>query len=318
MSDDERRFPADPKIRFTIDCDDLEFALSEFIDKQEYRLFSIFPADEPRRAIVERDGTYVMLEKKADPGSEEPKTSAELRGIVVTLPDDSEWHEGRAGMLYRDLLPCRAGGRLIASQIRIPDGGPVPDYVHFHKVAFQVIFCLKGSCRLVYEYQGEPFDFSAGDCVLQPPGIRHRVLECSDGFEVLELSSPAEHPTYADHEMDLPNPHIDPEKDFAGQHFHRHIAKDGDGPRTDLGLAEPSSGAVLGELIRPRGSRSERVEFGRPDSALVYVAEGGAEMTGGPSGPLVLAEGSSCFIPEVPDSAIECTDASALIFRLRL
>ena len=32
-------------------------------------------------------------------------------------------------MLYRDLLADRAGGALIASHIRIPHGGAVPDYV---------------------------------------------------------------------------------------------------------------------------------------------------------------------------------------------
>ena len=30
-------------------------------------------------------------------------------------------------MHYRDLIPSRLGGSIIASHIRIPDGGPVPD-----------------------------------------------------------------------------------------------------------------------------------------------------------------------------------------------
>jgi hypothetical protein len=45
----------------------------------------------------------------------------------------------------------------------------------------------------------------AGDMVLQPPGIRHRVLESSPGLEVVEISCPALHETFADHEMELPN-----------------------------------------------------------------------------------------------------------------
>jgi hypothetical protein len=40
----------------------------------------------------------------------------------------------RAGMQYRDLIPGRLGGRFIASHIRIPDGGDVPDYVHYHRI----------------------------------------------------------------------------------------------------------------------------------------------------------------------------------------
>jgi quercetin dioxygenase-like cupin family protein len=98
----------------------------------------------------------------------------------------------------------RHGGRFIASHIQIPEGGPVPDYVHFHKVHFQMIYCYKGWVKVVYEDQGEPFVMHAGDCVLQPPTIRHRVLESSDALEVVEISCPAEHETFADLEMDLP------------------------------------------------------------------------------------------------------------------
>ncbi len=65
----------------------------------------------------------------------------------------------------------------------IADAGPVPDYVHF-----QMIYCYKGWVRVVYEDQGEPFVMNAGDCVLQPPEIRHRVLECSVDLGVVQIS----------------------------------------------------------------------------------------------------------------------------------
>ena len=74
------------------------------------------------------------------------------------------------------------------SHIRILKAGPVSDYVHFHKIRFQMIFCNKGWAKLVYEDQGSPFIFQAGDCILQPPEIRHQVLENSDGFEVVEIA----------------------------------------------------------------------------------------------------------------------------------
>ncbi len=76
--------------------------------------------------------------------------------------------------------------------------------------------------RVAYEDQGEPFVLNAGDCVLQPPEIRHRVLECSDGLEVVELGCPAEHPTMVDHAMTLPTGKVDPARDFNGQLFVRH------------------------------------------------------------------------------------------------
>ena len=71
-------------------------------------------------------------------------------------------------MEYRDLLPDRLGGRLIASHIRIRDGGPVPDYVHYHAIDFQLIYVRAGWVRVVYEDQGPPFVMHAGDCVVQP------------------------------------------------------------------------------------------------------------------------------------------------------
>ena len=52
-------------------------------------------------------------------------------------------------------IPDRLGGSaIIASHIRIPEGGPVGDSVHFHRVGFQLIFCYKGWVEVVYEDQG--------------------------------------------------------------------------------------------------------------------------------------------------------------------
>jgi quercetin dioxygenase-like cupin family protein len=107
-------------------------------------------------------------------------------------------------MEYRDLIPGRLGGRVAASHIRLPEGGVVPDYVHYHKIGFQMIYCWRGKVKVVYEDFGDPFWLEPGDCVLQPPEIRHRVLENAAGTEVIELSSPAVHETWADHETDLP------------------------------------------------------------------------------------------------------------------
>jgi len=103
--------------------------------------------------------------------------------------------------------------------------------LHFHVCRFQLIFCVRGSVLLVYEDQGQPFWLRAGDCVLQPPGIRHKVLETPQGgVEVLEVGSPAEHLTVQDLEMTLPTQTVDAERqwaqeyDGAPQKFVRHNA----------------------------------------------------------------------------------------------
>ena len=95
--------------------------------------------------------------------------------------------------------------------------------VHFHSVGFQLIFCYKGWVDLVYEDQGEPFRLHAGNCVIQPPEIRHRVLYASDNIEVIEIGVPAEHVTTIEQELELPNGY-DPDRAFEGQRFVHHKA----------------------------------------------------------------------------------------------
>ena len=57
-----------------------------------------------------------------------------------------------------------------------------------------MFYVLRGWIRFVYEGHGE-HTFGPGDCVLQPPGIVHNELDCSDDVEILEIYSPAVHPT---------------------------------------------------------------------------------------------------------------------------
>lgn len=179
--------------------------------------------------------------------------------MLTRAATDTQWGVGRAGMRYRDLLPERHGGAFIASHFRILDGGPVPDYVHFHKFRFQTIFCRKGWVRVVYEGQGDPFVMYAGDCVLQPPENRHRVLESSAGAEVVELGTPAEHITMADHNLALPTPELYPQRDFSSQRFVRHVAAEAtwspwrmDGfEMRDTGIAAATAGLAGVRVLRP-------------------------------------------------------------------
>ena len=222
------------------------------------RLETIYPADNPSVASLSGHGLRLRIEKGADvpPGRiriltddpdsfadgqrrmtapngteievvplsarvERPETQHEF--AVRRLRDEAPWVIGRAGMHYRDLIPSRLGGAIIASHIRIPDGGPVPDMVHYHTVGFQLIFCYKGWVDVLYEDQGEMLRLSAGDCVTQPPEIRHRVCHASPDIEVIEIGVPAEHVTTIDHEMTLPNGRGDPAREWQGQRFVHHV-----------------------------------------------------------------------------------------------
>ena len=86
-----------------------------------------------------------------------------------------------------------------------------------------MIYCVRGRIQVVYEDQGPPFWLETSDCILQPPGIRHRVLYSEAGAEVIEVSSPAEHETWIEHELTLPTATINKERDFLGSRFVRHV-----------------------------------------------------------------------------------------------
>jgi shikimate kinase/quercetin dioxygenase-like cupin family protein len=246
-----------------------EFAasLSHFTSQLGFRVDHIFPADNPAVAVLRRDDITVVLDRDAqtahratrsvEPPFVVPEGHQTL--AVSHLRDDRDSVVGRAGMVYRDLIPDRYGGRFIASHIHIFDGGPVPDYVHHHDIRFQMIYCARGWVKVVYEDQGEPFVMHEGDCVLQPPHIRHRVLESSAGLEVVEVSCPAEHVTSADHDLPLPTSLVRPDRDFGGQRFVRHRSATAewkpwrvDGFETrDSGIADATSGLAGARVVRP-------------------------------------------------------------------
>jgi quercetin dioxygenase-like cupin family protein len=94
--------------------------------------------------------------------------------------------------------------------------------VHYHTVGFQLIFCYTGWVDVLYEDQGDMIRLHAGDCVTQPPGIRHRVCHASPDIEVVEIGVPAEHVTTIDHDFELPNGVGDPSREWDGQVFVHH------------------------------------------------------------------------------------------------
>jgi len=339
-------------------CRDLAATLGFFTDRLGFKVNLIFPADAPQVAVISGHGLTVRLE--AGDAAATPITLRLLCDLSslptgtphllaapggarielvearqpVTVPDGTQefvlsrmggadaWGVGRAGMQYRDLIPSRLGGRFIASHIRIPVGGPVPDYVHFHRIRFQVIYCKAGWARLVYEDQGAPFLFQAGDCVLQPPEIRHRVLEASDGLEVIEIGCPALHETFADHAMSLPTPHLLTERDFGGQRFVRHVAAEArwlpwraDGfEMRDTGIAAATDGLAGVRVVRPHGGGA-KATFGPHggEFLFLFVLAGEVGLDGENLGRHRLEANDSCVIPSDAAFALDAGVGSEIL-----
>lgn len=303
------------------------------------RLDMIWPADDPRVAVFSGHGLRLRIEKDAaeppgtiriltdDPGGfagGERRLVAPngtvieiddldppllmpvpLQSFVVRrLADQAPWIIGRAGMQYRDLIPDRLGGSVIASHIRIPDGGPVPDMVHFHKVGFQLIFCLRGWVDVLYEDQGDRLRLTPGDCFIQPPEIRHRVMEASDNVEVIEIGVPAEHVTEIDHEMELPTPHLRPDREWQGQRFVHNLASDAAwGPARlpgyiarDTTICDNTQG-VAGVMVMRRGEGLPAWTRHDTDILFTFVMDGALTLEGEGHDPVRLEPGDAFVVP---------------------
>ena len=331
---------------------DLTADLAYFIETLRFRLDAIYPADDPAVAVLSAHGLRIRLERGAavapgvvrllsdDPDSiaggkreltapngtrilivdahprlETPPTAHAF--VVRRLTDHAPWVIGRAGMRYRDLIPGRLGGSIIASHIHIPDAGPVPDRVHYHTVRFQLIFCYSGWVRLVYEDQGPPFILRAGDCVIQPPRIRHRVLESSADLQVIEVGVPAEHLTTFDHEMELPTSNFRPDRDFEGQTFCRSEAANAvwtpwrlqgfEARETGIGAA--TYGVASVQIVRSAGSTHGQVTSHTSDILFTFVLSGSVTLRGDGQGAHALTEGDAYVIP--PNLKSSLSDCSA-------
>ena len=103
----------------------------------------------------------------------------------------------RAYAKYRDLGIAEAtDGMVQAHVIRfVPPCRPEEvARLHSHDVDFQMVYVLKGWIRSEFEGQGA-ITMHVGSSWIQPPGIRHRVLDYSDDCEVLEIILPADFDT---------------------------------------------------------------------------------------------------------------------------
>ena len=265
-----------------------------------------------KRELVAPNGTKIEIDE-LNPPMQMPTTVHSF--VVRRLADQAPWIIGRAGMHYRDLIPDRLGGSIIASHIRIPDGGPVPDMVHFHKVGFQLIFCINGWVDVVYEDQGPKMRLTAGDCFIQPPEIRHRVLEASDNVQVIEIGVPAEHVTEIDHDMELPTPHLRPEREWQGQRFVYNQAKDATWApfripgfeARDTTIAENTKGVAGVQVVR-KGSGTPDWARHDTDILFTFVMSGQVTLDGEGREPYPLTEGDAFVIP--PGMKTRLRDAS--------
>ena len=265
-----------------------------------WRPCSIRPADDPAEAVLE------------SPAGERVRLRA---APVVLSRAAADGGIGRVGMGYRDLIPGRWDGRWIASHITVPDGGPVPDDVHFHHLDVQFLVVRRGWVDVLYEGSGPAIRMEPGDVVLQPPGIRHRVLETSPGFEIVEVASPADHLTEFDHDTVLPGP-VEADRRWSGQPFvhWRHAETGAPAPwdhpgfaAVDCGIAAATEGRVAVRQVRP--SRGPAPEPRPTPGFRLLVVMDGTVVVDLAGEPFTLSGGDSLTVPGAVASVVHSPSA---------
>jgi hypothetical protein len=98
---------------------------------------------------------------------------------------------------YRDLgFAAATHGLAHAQVIRLigPCNPAEVSKLHFHDLEFQMVYVLKGWVKTYMEGQGETV-MQQGSAWIQPPRIKHLVMDYSDDVELLEVVLPAEFKT---------------------------------------------------------------------------------------------------------------------------
>ena len=160
------------------------------------------PARSTRKAAARKPARKAAARKPAVRKAMRPAAKAAPRPkqrFTVSHLLDSDFVGGLRGYArYRDLGTAEATNGMVRAHVirMIP---PVTDEVrkaHYHDVEFQMVYVLRGSMTTNFEGQG-PITMHAGSCWVQPPKIKHTVLDYSDDCEVLEIILPAEFDTVA-------------------------------------------------------------------------------------------------------------------------
>jgi mannose-6-phosphate isomerase-like protein (cupin superfamily) len=140
-----------------------------------------------RRATPARRAVRAKPKAKAPPKQQ----------FIVSHLREEDFLEGlRSYAKYRDLGVAKATHGMVQAHVirMVPPCEPaVVSKRHYHDVDFQMIYVLKGWMK--GEYDGQEVTVRQGSCWIQPPRIKHTVLDYSDDCELLEIILPAEFDT---------------------------------------------------------------------------------------------------------------------------
>lgn len=120
------------------------------------------------------------------------------RGVFVDRLEQTAWvSEGLLpGNAYRELSIGQASGGAIGMR-HLRSTAPIdgPTGWHWHDMDAHLVFVLKGSITFRFQGQADPVVLRPGDCITQPAGVPHNVIDRSADLELLELTLPQRYST---------------------------------------------------------------------------------------------------------------------------
>ena len=127
-----------------------------------------------------------------------PKTHRAKQTFTVSHHSDGAFEVGlRRYAKYRDLGISAATNGLVQAHVIqfVPPCRPEEvSKLHYHDVEFQMVYVLNGWIKTEMQGHGG-ITMRAGSCWIQPPRIKHKVLDYSDDCQVLEIVLPADFKT---------------------------------------------------------------------------------------------------------------------------
>jgi hypothetical protein len=132
------------------------------------------------------------------PAKTPAKSKPRRQSFVASHHSPDAFEQGlRRYAQYRDLGIAAATGGLARAHVIKMVPPCIPAEVskrHYHDVDFQMVYVLKGWIKGEYDGAGV-VTMREGSCWLQPPKIKHTVLDYSDDCELLEIILPADFDT---------------------------------------------------------------------------------------------------------------------------
>jgi hypothetical protein len=151
-----------------------------------------------RASKTPRSARKVSARRRAAAVSKKSRPGPRRQTFVANHLGPGAFEGGlRSYAKYRDLDIVSATRGLARAHVikMIPPCDPaVVSKRHYHDVEFQLIYVLKGWIKGEYEGAGV-VTMREGSCWLQPPRIKHSVLDYSEDCELLEVIMPADFET---------------------------------------------------------------------------------------------------------------------------